>query len=281
MLEFVVTDKILMRLIANNLQVHLILIGGIHMSLIELRDVSVTYGSVTALENINLKVRQNEFLGIIGPNGGGKTTLLKVLLGIITPSKGTVKISSDIALGYVPQFTKFNTDFPITVLDVILTGRLPAKLRIFHRYSKQDLDLALSIMNRIGIAQFRNRQIGKLSGGQKQKVLIARALLTEPRILLLDEPTASLDSNAKNEIYNLLKEINKDKTVVMVSHDIGVISSYVDSVACLNKRLYYHGTDTKLSRDKLETTYGCPVELIAHGETPHRVLGKHEEDKND
>ncbi len=248
------------------------------MCLIKLQDVSVRYGSVIALENINLKVKENEFLAIIGPNGGGKTTLLKVLLGLITPTEGLVKFNKDVTLGYVPQFTRFNTNFPITVEDVILTGRLPSKLKFFHRYYKEDLDIALDIMKRLGIEEFRYRQIDKLSGGQKQKVLIARALLIEPKILLLDEPTASLDSNSKNEIYNLLKVINKDKTIVMVSHDIGVISSYIDSVACLNKRLYYHGDDTKLDRNKLESSYGCPVELIAHGGTPHRVLCKHEED---
>lgn len=248
------------------------------MCLVELQDVSVRFDSVVALESINLKVKEKDFLGIIGPNGGGKTTLLKVLLGLIKPSDGLVKINKDVTLGYVPQFTKFNTDFPITVEDVILTGRLPSKVKVFHRYSKGDLNLALDIMKKIGIEEFRNRQIGKLSGGQKQKVLIARALLTEPKILLLDEPTASLDSTSKNEIYNLLKTINKNKTIIMVSHDVGVISSYIDSVACLNKKLYYHGADIKMNRNKLESIYGCPVELIAHGKTPHRVLCKHEED---
>ena len=248
------------------------------MSLVELKGVSVKYNSVVALDSINLSVKENEFLGIIGPNGGGKTTLLKVLLGLITPCEGTVKINDDITLGYAPQFTRFDTDFPITVEDVVLTGRLPSKFKIFHRYSKEDLSLAFDIMERVDVLKFRHRQISRLSGGQKQKVLIARALLTDPKILLLDEPTSSLDSGAKDEIYNLLKDINKDKTIIMVSHDIGVISSYINTVACLNKKLHYHGSHTKLNKDKLKTAYGCPVELIFQTETPRTFVSKNEEE---
>jgi len=248
------------------------------MNIIEVNNLTVKYDNVIALDNINIKIKKGEFLGIIGPNGGGKTTLLKSLLGLIKPNTGQVKINDNRPIGYVPQFSNFDRSFPIKVLDVILLGKLEGKIKFLHRFKNTDIKKAEEIMHSLGIYKFRNRQISQLSGGQLQKVLIARALIMEPEIMILDEPTASLDANSKTEIYNLLKKLNQDKTIIVVSHDVGVINSYIDTVACLNKNMHYHGDDTKLSKKTLENVYGCPVELIAHGNTPHRVLHVHDEE---
>lgn len=246
---------------------------------IKINNVSVYYGSECILDNINLNIRNKEFLGIIGPNGGGKTTLLKLLLGIVKPTKGSVKVRQGCTIGYVPQFTSFDKGFPIKVMDVVLMGLTPQKLHLFHKFSGKDVSLAEKIMKELDIFEYKDRQIGQLSGGQLQKVLIARALINKPDILLLDEPTASIDANSKTEIYHLLNTLKKDMTIVIVSHDIGVIFSYIDSIACLNKTLYYHGNDPKLNHNTLEKIYGCPVELVAHWDTPHRVFRPHEEVK--
>ncbi|WP_425445922.1 metal ABC transporter ATP-binding protein [Dethiothermospora halolimnae] len=246
---------------------------------IEMENLTVNYDNICALKDVNLKIKDKEFLGIIGPNGGGKSTLLKVLLKLIKPTKGKIKIKNGVKVGYVPQFTTFNRDFPIRVLDVVLMGRLYDRPKIFHKYKKSDIKLAKETMNKLDILKLKDRKISNLSGGQMQKVLIARALMVKPKVLLLDEPTASLDANGKTEIYELLKKLNHEKTIVMVSHDMGVISTYVDSIACLNKTLFYHGDDTKVTGDTLEKVYGCPVELIAHGATPHRVLKHHKEEE--
>lgn len=250
---------------------------------IEVKNVSVYYDSVCALRNVNLKVKHKDFLGILGPNGGGKTTLLKTLLGLIKPTEGEVKIGKGGLIGYVPQYTNFNKDFPISVLDVVLMGLLPKRMKWFHKYLKKDIDKAENIMKELNIFEFKDRQISQLSGGQMQKVLIARALVMEPTILLLDEPTASIDANAKTEIYALLKELNEKMTIIIVSHDVGVISSYITSVACINKTLHQHENEFGVDQDTLEKVYGCPVDMIAHGKIPHRVFREHESEeiKND
>lgn len=242
---------------------------------IEIKNVSVYYDNVCALKDVNLKVKKGEFLGIIGPNGGGKTTLLKLILGLIKPSSGNINIKRNMPIGYVPQFSFFNKHFPVKVLDVVLMGQLKKSLKLFHRYTEEDIKKADKIMEQLGILGFRDRQFGQLSGGQLQKVLIARALTVEPGILLLDEPTANLDAQSKTEIYELLKKLNKHITIVLVSHDMGAISSYVDTIACLNQKLYYHG-EAKLSNNTIEKVYGCPIDLIVHG-FPHRVLRPHEQ----
>ncbi len=246
---------------------------------IQVKDVTVYYQNVCALSNVSLTVKDKEFLGIIGPNGGGKSTLLKIILGLIRPYSGKVEVLGKPpvkalgAMGYVPQFTKFNRDFPIDVEDTVLMGRMSGKTPIFHKYSKEDKEIVDSLMDKLDLYPLRNRQIGQLSGGQLQRALIARALAVEPRILLLDEPTASLDSESKSHIYSILDELNKDITIIMVTHDMGAISSHVQTLACLNRQLYYHG-HSELSEDVIHQLYGCPVDLIAHG-IPHRVLHEH------
>ena len=248
---------------------------------IRLDDVWVKYGDITVLEGINLSVQNLDFLGIIGPNGGGKTTLLKVILGLIKPTRGEVTVLGGTPerrrrfIGYVPQIIQFDQEFPVTVLDVVLMGRL-GKKGFLGKYSEEDVKVACESLESVEMLEFKNRQVGKLSGGQLQRVLLARALAADPKILLLDEPTASIDEPTKTELYELLKNLNRKVTVILVSHDIGVISSYVDKVACLNRRLFYHGSK-EIKPETIEKTYQCPIDLIAHG-VPHRVFRKHKEE---
>lgn len=247
---------------------------------IEIKNLYLSYNDIPVLENINITVYKKQFLAIIGPNGGGKTTLLKVILGIVEPNDGEIKISGlnieqgRKLVGYVPQISDFNKRFPIDVKDVILMGRLSDQKGLFHSYSDKDYKFADDIMKQLDIIDLKDRQIGKLSGGQLQRVLIGRALAANPEILLLDEPTASLDAESRNNIYNILKELNDEITVLVVTHDLTAVSSYFDSIACLNKNMHYHG-GKNLSKDDIDKVYGCPVDLIAHG-IPHRVLGEHE-----
>lgn len=225
---------------------------------IEIKDLSVYYDSVSALQNVSLNISDKEFLGLIGPNGGGKTTFLKVLIGLLEPTTGTITINADSPIGYVPQFIFFDRKFPISVMDVVLMGKLPNKIKWFQSYSNKDKQCAERVMDQLGILDFKDRQIGQLSGGQLQKVLIARALVTEPKILILDEPTASLDSKTKKEIYEMLKKLNKHKTIIIASHDMGDIFSYIDSAAYINKTLSYYKNDTKSSDEILCKMQGYP-----------------------
>lgn len=251
-------------------------------NVIEIKNLTVYYQNVCALSGVNLRVKDKEFLGIIGPNGGGKSTLLKAILGLVPPYSGEIRIlgmsprKAHGIIGYVPQFTRFHRDFPISVEETILMGRLSGKTPIFHKYGADDRDTAHSLMEKLEIYPLRNRQIGQLSGGQLQRALIARALTTKPRILMLDEPTASLDTEAKSHIYSILEELNSDMTIIMVTHDMGAISAHVESLACLNRELFYHGR-SELSEDIINGIYGCPVDIIAHGVIPHRILKEHHE----
>jgi zinc transport system ATP-binding protein len=246
--------------------------------IVVLEDVWVRYGDVTALEGINLSVNQHGLLGIIGPNGGGKTTLLKVILGLVKLSRGKVLVMGDIpercrkSIGYVPQHSEFDRDFPVSVLDVVLMGRL-GRAGLFKGYGEEDRRIALDALERVEMLDLKDKQLGRLSGGEMQRVLIARALATEPRLLLLDEPATSIDKPMQTGLYELLKRLKQEIAIIMVSHDIGVISTYVDRIACLNRRLFYHGS-REITAEVLEETYQCPVEMIAHG-IPHRVLKEH------
>lgn len=247
--------------------------------LITIEHLWVYHENTAVLQDINLSVLPNDFLGIIGPNGGGKTTLLKAILGLIKPSQGRISVlghSPEKArrlIGYVPQYNLYDRDFPITVLDAALMGRIAAR-GLFRRFSQEDRDLAVEALKTVGMYDFRNQQLGRLSGGEQQRVFIARALISRPKILLLDEPTSSVDSSMQTEFFDLLAELKKDMGIVMVSHDISAVSIYVDTIACLNHRLYYHGSK-EIEPEVLEATYECPVQLIAHGQFPHRVLKEH------
>ena len=246
---------------------------------IELQNLCVNYESTVALKNVDLTVRKGDIFGIIGPNGGGKSTLLKAILGFVQPIKGTIRIlgapprQGRRHIGYVPQFAQFDREFPISVLDVALMGCLCRKPRISW-YTKEDRATAMEALKEVGMDTFADQHISSLSGGQKQRVFIARAFVSKPAILLLDEPTASVDQNIKESIYDLLSRIQKSMTVVLVTHDIGVVSSLVNRIACLNQTLFTH-YDNKLTPQMIEDAYRCPVDLIAHG-TPHRVFKAHD-----
>ena len=255
------------------------------MTIVEIKDLDFAYNGATVLKDVNLTIRQKDFMAIIGPNGGGKTTLLKLVLGLLTPAKGAVRVDgkspqeASPCIGYVPQDVHTNRSFPITAIDVVMMGKLDPDKRFSRRSAANRRD-ALNSLERMEMAAHADKKIGMLSGGQRQRVFIARALVSRPKLLLLDEPTASIDTKGQADFYQLLRELNQDITVLVVSHDLLVISRYVKSVACVNKKLHYHD-QAEITGDMLETMFPCtvdevcPVELVAHG-LPHRVLADHE-----
>jgi zinc transport system ATP-binding protein len=255
-------------------------------SIVEIKNIWFAYNGQTVLEDVSLDIRQGDFIAMIGPNGGGKTTLLKLMLGLLRPNKGAIRVLGDPTakashhIGYVSQDVHINRSFPITAIDVVLMGKLEPGKR-WAKNSVQDRTDALDALERMEIADYASSKIGELSGGQRQRVFIARALVTQPKMLLLDEPTASIDAKGQAEFYRLLKELNKDITILVVSHDLVAISTYVKSVACVNKRLHYHH-QAEITEEMLEEMYPCtdedvcPVELVAHG-LPHRVLKRHQD----
>ena len=246
---------------------------------VSIKDIWVHYDGIPILEGVSLSVASGDFLGIIGPNGGGKTTLLKVILGLVNPSHGRVYVlgqapeRSRHRIGYVPQYNLFDREFPINVRDTVLMG-CNGKAGLIRRYSREDKELAQGALKTVGMLSYQKHQIGKLSGGEQQRVFIARALVSRPKLLLLDEPTASVDSSMQIQFYELLVKLKKDMTIIMVSHDISAVSIYVDKIACLNHQLFYHGSK-EIEPEVLEATYKCPVQMIAHGAIPHRVLKEH------
>jgi len=235
---------------------------------IELRGVSLARRGLPVLEEVDLVLEEGGYLAILGPNGSGKTTLLRVILGLLKPDRGTVRVlgapperrRGDV--GYVPQHALFDLDFPIRVLDVVLIGRLRAR-GPFRRFGPRDREAALAALRRVEMAELADRPIGSLSGGQLQRVLIARALALEPRLLLLDEPTASLDERIGSSVWDLMAELARDRTVVVVSHDTGAVAESVPSVACLNRRLFMHSS-RKLTPELLHAAYGDRVDALAH-----------------
>ena len=218
------------------------------MTQLNITNLTFAYHKDNILEDINLEVKQNDFIAIIGPNGGGKSTLLKLILGINNIQKGSInKISS---IGYVSQNTNINTSFPIKVIDVVLMG-----------LSKQKISNAKNALQQVGMQDYINTKIGSLSGGQRQRVMIARALCTNPKLLLLDEPTSSIDVEGQKQIYELLKILNKHITIVVVSHDISIILGYATKVAHINKTLTFHNINTNKQFNTKDEHF-CEVELL-------------------
>jgi len=246
-------------------------------ALIEFRGVTVRFGERTVLDSIDFVVEQGDFVGIIGPNAGGKTTLLKVMLGLVKPDDGEVLTfgasprETRGMIGYVPQYARFDADFPITVAEMVGMGRLG---RGRGRSRSEDRVAVERALKRLELTSVETVRLGKLSGGQLQRALIARALVSEPRALLLDEPTASLDTQIGRSVYELLEQLADEIPIVLVSHDVGVISRTVRTIACLNVRMHYHHSK-ELTPEMVEAVYGCPVDLVAHG-VPHRVLELHD-----
>ncbi len=245
---------------------------------ISVRNVWAGYDGDNVLQDVNLEVQAGDFVGLIGPNGGGKTTLLRVLLGLLPVTRGEVRVMGKPVragrrhVGYVPQVVEFDHDFPISVWDVARMGRL-GKRGLFKRYTREDDEIVAEALEKVGMARFQRRAIGELSGGQRQRVYIARALAQEPDILFLDEPTANIDSESTTSIYELLSELNERATILLISHDLTAISSYVRTVGCVSGKVYYHG-DKQITQGMIDQAYHCPVDLIAHG-VPHRVFGEH------
>ncbi len=235
---------------------------------VEIEHVDFDYQDLRVLEDVSLRVEAGEFLGIVGPNAGGKTTLLRLLLGELRPSRGRIRVlgrkptEARELVGYVPQYPRFQRDFPITVRQVVLMGRLTSRSLLF-RYSREDHRIAERVMRRVEIAEIAERPIGALSGGQTQRVLLARALVGEPRLLVLDEPTANIDQRRETDIFDLLRELNREMTIIVVSHDIGFISAYVGRVACLNRTLLCH-TTSELDADTIQRMYGGHIHRVEH-----------------
>ncbi|MCK4756419.1 ABC transporter ATP-binding protein [candidate division WOR-3 bacterium] len=249
--------------------------------IVDLQHIFFSYGKVVVLEDVSIKLKQNDFLSIIGPNGGGKTTILKIILGLIEPDKGNVIVFGNSPkaarkfIGYLPQLFTFDYDFPVSIMDVVLMGRL-GKRGLGKKYTKEDYQICLEALAMVGMEHLKDTQIGDLSGGQRQRVFIARALSTNPKLLLLDEPVASVDTKWQQTFYELLQELNKKIAIIMVTHDISVVSTYIDKIACVNRRLYYHGSK-KEGMHKISEMYECPVQLIIH-DTPRGLSGENAND---
>jgi zinc transport system ATP-binding protein len=241
--------------------------------LIDIKNLTVKYGDYTAIEKVDFSIEENKFVTIIGPNGGGKTTLIKAILGFIEPFKGKIVKSPNLKIGYVPQKNSFEQEFPISVSQVILSGDLKSKIRLLHRFKSKSWKRLDDTLKRLDISDLKDQQINELSGGQLQKVLLGRAIISNPNLLILDEPFSNIDTNSTNKYFHLLKELSHDMSILIISHDIGIITSFTDDVVCMNKTAHYHH-GSHLTNEVLQDTYSCPVELIGHG-IPHRVFPHH------
>jgi zinc transport system ATP-binding protein len=241
------------------------------MSAIDIKNLSFGYGKSSVLTDVNLSIDENDFVAIIGPNGGGKSTLMRLMVGLLKPTSGSVRLFGEkvptkrVAVGYVPQNTNKNIDFPITVGECIATGKIGLSPKS---------DEVKAALERVHIGAFLDRRLGELSGGERQRVLIARSLVCNPKILFLDEPSNNIDVAGIEALYNMLAEFSETMTIVIVTHDLMALSHKVKSVVCVNHSVHYH-EGANLTEDMLHRTYGCEVDLIAHG-VPHRVLGSHD-----
>ena len=250
--------------------------------LVDITNLTLGYeGKPNVLTDVSFSISPDDFLGIIGPNGGGKTTLLKAILGLIEPRSGSITYydgearTGSLNIGYLPQINRIDKKFPISVSQVILSGLTPGK-NIWRRYSSKERQKVVEVAGRLGIEELLPRAIGELSGGQLQRVLLGRAIVDNPKLIILDEPSTYVDKLFETNFYKLLGDINKEIAIVLVSHDVGTIISQVKNIACVNKGLHYHaGTD--ISQEWLLNAYdSCPIEILGHGSLPHRVLLDHE-----
>jgi zinc transport system ATP-binding protein len=240
--------------------------------LVEIKHMDVAYQKQLVLSNVSLSIFEHDFIGIIGPNGGGKTSLVKAILGLVKPMRGTVRHTlSRSEMGYLPQGNQVDENFPISVREVIASG-LEHGLNMGPGSAgrRKKVDQALEV---VGLESLHSRPIGELSGGELQRTMLARAIISSPRLLVLDEPDTHVDNQFETELYSLLQELNRNITILLVSHDIGIISPFIKTIACVNRDLHYHPSN-EINEEQLKV-YNCPIEIIAHGPVPHRVIKEH------
>jgi zinc transport system ATP-binding protein len=236
-------------------------------SIIEIKDMVFAYNERPVLENVNLEIDKGDFASVVGPNGGGKTTLLRIILGLLKVNSGSVKIfgmtpeKARIKIGYMPQHTQYDFKFPVSVLDVVMMGRMQGRGTFF--YKSKDKEAAIKALTEVELESVASKSFFSLSGGQRQRVLIARALAVEPELLLLDEPTANVDSRVEQKFYDILKRVNKRMTILMVSHDLGFVSSFVQRVICVNKKVIVHPT-SDITGEVISEIYGGDLKMVRH-----------------
>jgi zinc transport system ATP-binding protein len=240
----------------------------------QLDHITAGYNGDAVIRDVSLNIQPNDFIGVIGPNGGGKTTMIKVLLGVLPPFKGQVNFpSGKIKIGYLPQASQIDRSFPISVKEVV-ESVLKLKNQwwpVLHKEQKIEVH---NLLTKTGLVEYKDSPIGALSGGQLQRTLLCRALINQPDLLVLDEPNTYVDKNFEGELYQWLQELNQEMAILLVSHDVGTISSMVKTIACVNSQLHYHSSNTLTA--ELLKVYNCPIDVIAHGNIPHRVLNKHQ-----
>jgi zinc transport system ATP-binding protein len=247
---------------------------------ISLSDVTFSYGGEPALEHVTLSVNPCEAVCIVGPNGGGKTTLVKLVLGLLTPHRGTIRVfglpprDARPRIGYMPQHVQYDPQFPATALDIVLMGRLGQRgwAGVLGWHGQADRRAAADALDQVGLADVGPRPFALLSGGQRQRVLIARALCCDPDLLLLDEPTANVDSAIEARLLELLRALNYRMTIVMVSHDLGFVSGLVERVICVNRRVVVHPT-SEMTGQAIRDIYGGEVRMVRHNEFFHESPG--------
>ena len=246
--------------------------------LIELKEITTGYDDEVILKGVNFTIYDKDFIGIIGPNGGGKTTLIKTILGLLKPLSGEIKYYDEgldqmNRIGYLPQSFEMDRKFPISVKDVVLSGLMNKKNLVF-KYSQTEKELAHQLLSEMGLGELWNKTLGELSGGQVQRALLCRALISAPDLLILDEPSTYVDNKFEGDLYENLRELNDRMAIIMVSHDIGTISYYIKTIACINRNFHYH--ESNIITEKQLAAYDCPIQMITHGDVPHTVLKKHQ-----
>jgi ABC-type Mn2+/Zn2+ transport system ATPase subunit len=242
--------------------------------LIRFEHVGCSYGSAVVIEDVTFTVTEGEFVGIVGPSGGGKTTVLRALLGTLRPSYGRVARRGEVRLGYVPQVEAVDWGFPVTVRDVVqMTIARPR----FRRLSSGDTKRTAHVLDRLGIAEYAGRQISALSGGQQQRVFLARALVHDPEVLVLDEPAGGVDVATRHEILHLLADLHHDgMTIVLTTHDINGLAAHLPRLVCFNRTVVADGSpDEVLHPYVLERTYGAPMSVLQHGGMPVVLEQRH------
>lgn len=245
--------------------------------LIHIHHLTFAYASEPVLEDADLKIFEGDFIGVIGPNGGGKTTLLKAILGLIQPRKGKIYFREDLPrhkrpIGYLPQVKHLDRKFPITVLDVVRSGSLMRPYPFNN--AVEEKKAALALLEEMGALGLQKKAIGELSGGQMQRVFLCRALISDPKVLILDEPDTFVDNQFEGELYEKLRILNERMAILLVSHDVGTISAYVKTIACVNRYLHYHPSNRITAEDL--AVYNCPLQIVTHGDVPHTILKTHD-----